>query len=1087
MDKTLELQFQNEIIDRLIANGYLLGDPKHYDRQKALYPEDVITFVKASQPKAWESFQKKYPTDTEASLIKTLERQLSKVDPNASDVDLRKYGTLGTLRHEIRDRGVRFKMCQFKPDHNLNPKTLQAYDKNILRVVPELVYSPYATKEHLEATGTKAKAYRIDLVLFLNGIPIITMELKSEFKQSVDNAIWQYKTTRLPKDPETHKPEPLLTFKRGALVHFAISQDLISMTTKLAGKGTFFLPFNKGTSEGAAGNDTPEDDAFPTSYLWDEVLQKDNILNIIGRFIHLEIKEEEDWDGRKSKKESLIFPRYHQWSVVTKLLKTTREEGSGQKYLIQHSAGSGKSNSIAWTAHQLASLYDDKGEKLFDSILVLTDRTVLDSQLQDTIYQFEHQEGVVGRINRNEGDGSKSEQLADALSKRQPIIIVTIQTFPHIIDIIAKSSTLKDRKYAIIADEAHSSQTGSTARKMKSILSSEQSEGQEEITPEDMLQQILASKKSNPNLSYYAFTATPKSKTLEMFGRLPKPEEKPSKKNKPEAFHVYSMRQAIEEGFILDVLQNYTTYNTAYKLAQKQAEADREVDSKKASKKLGVWVKLHAHNIGQRVRVIVEHFRKNVSSLLNGQAKAMVVTSSRLEAVKYMVGFNKYIKEQSYTNLQAMIAFSGEIIDEESAKKLSFGDEHAFNERNMNPNLKGRDMRKAFATDEYQVMIVANKFQTGFDEPKLCAMYVLKQLKGVECVQTLSRLNRVYKGKKETGTFILDFVNDGADILDSFKTYYKTASLTNVSDPNKVYEILDKLKAMRVFQQDEVDGFWEAFYNKRASQGKLTNCCRPAKDRWTLLYTSATENIKRLESIYERTKATNDPVLLQNAENELKEAKGERDKLVIFKKDLGTFSRFYEFISQIEDFGDEELEKHSLFCRHLQPLLKEIKDKKEEVDLSDVDLTHYRLNILKQGNLGLHEQEESYGLSPASGLGSGRNKDKKKELLSITIEKFNEIFEADKLTDADKINYANTIADKIKENLSVMDQVNNNSKEQAMLGDFQGAVEDAVLECNDLRQEIVTQYLSSKQVQIGFANLIYDMLKQTGGGINANT
>jgi type I restriction enzyme R subunit len=971
-------------------------------------------------------------------------------------------------------------MCQFKPDHNLNPKTLHAYEKNILRVVPELVYSPYATKEHLESTGSKAKAYRIDLVLFLNGIPIVTLELKSEFKQSVDSAIWQYKTTRLPKDPETHKPEPLLTFKRGALVHFAVSQDSVSMATKLAGKGTFFLPFNKGTSDGGAGNDTPEDDSFPTSYLWEEVLQRDNILNIIGRFIHLEIQQEEDWDGKKSKKETLIFPRYHQWNVVTKLLQTTREEGSGQKYQIQHSAGSGKSNSIAWSAHQLASLYDDKGEKFFDSVLVLTDRTVLDSQLQDTIYQFEHQEGVVGRINRDEGDGSKSSQLEEALSKRQPIIIVTIQTFGALVNIIENSATLKERKYAIIADEAHSSQTGSTARKMKSVLSSAQSNDEEEITAEDMLQQVLESRKTNPNLSYYAFTATPKSKTLEMFGRLPKPDEKPSKDNKPEAFHVYSMRQAIEEGFILDVLQNYTTYNTAYKLAQKQAEADKEVDSKKASKELGVWVKLHAHNIGQRVRVIVEHFRKNVAHLLNGQAKAMVVTSSRLEAVKYMLGFNKYIKENKYTDLQAMIAFSGEIVDDESATSLSLNADHAFNEKNMNPNLKGRDMRKAFATDEYQVMIVANKFQTGFDQPKLCAMYVLKQLKGVECVQTLSRLNRVYKGKKEAGTFVLDFVNEESDILESFKTYYKTASLTDVSDPNMVYQILDKLKAMRVFQLQEVDDFWEAFYNKRASSAKLTNCCRPAKDRWTFLYTTAIDNIKRLEMVYERTKATNDPVLLQNAEGELKDAKAEKDKLVIFKKDLGTFSRFYEFISQIEDFGDPELEKHSLFCRHLQPLLRETKEQKEEVDLSNVDLTHYRMNIIRQGNLGLHEQEEAYGLDPANDLGSGRNKDKKKELLSVIVEKFNEVFEADGLTDADMINYVQTVVDKVKENTSVMDQVKNNSKEQAMPGDFQGAVEDAVIASDEIRQEIVTQYLYSKQVQTGFANMIFDMLKQTG-------
>ena len=459
-----EAAFQQDIIDQMIAGGWKLGDPTSYNRELALYIADSLEYVKTTQSKTWEKYKKLYPSNPEQAFIDKLAAQLGKADPQASDKSLRTFGTLGVLRHELRDKSASFKLCQFKPEHGLNPETQAMYEGNILRVVPELVYSPYATEAHFEETGTKAKAWRIDLVFFLNGIPIVTMELKSEFKQAIENAIKQYKKTRLPKDPETNKPEPLLTFKRGALVHFAVSQYEAYMTTKLEGQATHFLPFNRGTEDGGAGNDLPDDiDTYATAYLWNEVLAPANILQIIGRFIHLEIKTEEAWDGRKTKREALIFPRYHQWDLVTRLVQASREEGPGHKYLAQHSAGSGKSNSIAWTAHQLSGLYDEKNEKVFNSVIVVTDRTVLDDQLQDTIYQFEHADGVVGRINRDEGQGSKSEKLAQALEHSQPIVIVTIQTFPFVLKAIEDSASLKDRRYAIIADEAHSSQSGRTA------------------------------------------------------------------------------------------------------------------------------------------------------------------------------------------------------------------------------------------------------------------------------------------------------------------------------------------------------------------------------------------------------------------------------------------------------------------------------------------------------------------------------------------------------------------------------------------------------------------------------------------------
>lgn len=469
MASASEFAFQNEIIQQLLSNGWLLGDPKKYNRELALYEEDVLGFVQDTQDEQWKKFCALYPNNAEQKFIERVASQLNKADPNAalsfSNRELRTFGTLGVLRNELRDRGTRFSLCQFKPEHDLNPETLTRYAKNRLRVVPELVYSPWASDAHALETGSKAKKWRIDLVLFVNGLPIVTLELKSEFKQAVQNAIKQYKTTRLAIDPATKKPEPLLTFKRGALVHFAVSQYEVYMATRLEGDNTYFLPFNKGTAEGGAGNDVPENiNQYATDYLWNEVLLPDNLLNILARFIHLEIEDKEDWEGRKYKKETLIFPRYHQWDVVSKLVNAARSEGPGHKYLIQHSAGSGKSNSIAWSAHQLSALHTAEGNKLFDSIIVVTDRTVLDDQLQETISQFTSTEGVVGRINRSEGDGSKSEKLAAALESSQPIIIVTIQTFPYVLKAIEDNVSLKNRNYAVIADEAHSSQTGKIGR-----------------------------------------------------------------------------------------------------------------------------------------------------------------------------------------------------------------------------------------------------------------------------------------------------------------------------------------------------------------------------------------------------------------------------------------------------------------------------------------------------------------------------------------------------------------------------------------------------------------------------------------------
>ncbi len=1074
MDKAKESTFQNDIINEMLAQGWLLGSPKNYNRERALYEEDVIAFVKNTQAKAWEKFCARYPQNSEDHFCEALTKQLKKADINATNDASRKFGTLGVLRHGIKTTPTHFFLCQFKPENNLNPEVQAHYEHNILRIVPELVYSPHTQVDADCLNAKTAKKWRIDLVLFLNGLPIVTMELKSEFKQTVEHAIHQYKTTRLAKDPVTKKLEPLLSFKRGALVHFAVSQYEVYMATHLKGADTYFLPFNKGTHEGGAGNDNPPNvNQYATGYLWNEVLSKAHLLNIIGQFIHLQIKEKEDWNGLKTKEETLIFPRFHQWDVVTKLIHSAKHDGSGQKYLIQHSAGSGKSNSIAWTAHQLSKLTNEDGTKQFDSVIVITDRTVLDSQLQDTIYQFEHAEGVVEPINNKVGQGSKSEKLAHALANAKPIIIVTIQTFPFVLQAIENSVSLKARHYAIIADEAHSSQSGTTASELKKVLMLDGEK--EDLSSEDMINASLAAKGANNHLSFYAFTATPKTKTLELFGRLPNPALPPSKDNKPEAFHVYSMRQAIEEGFILDVLRNYTNYKVIYQLRQKIEAMDEAVDEKKAKIKLNKWVRLHEHNISQKVKVIIEHFKQHVSHLLGGQAKAMVVTSSRKEAVRYKLAFDQYIADNQYANMTAMIAFSGEVLFDDNDADSGHLIGEKFTENNMNPKLKGREMRKAFDSDDFQVMIVANKYQTGFDQPKLCAMYVDKKLGGVECVQTLSRLNRTYPGKAESGTFVLDFFNDPEEILASFQPYYQTASLENVSDPDMIFDLADKISMANIFTWTEVEQFVDAFFTANKTSAAISNICKPALERWRKQYQEAIQKYQASLDVLKRTKKTKDPVLIANAETVLTETRIEKDRLEIFKKDLGTYVRTYEFLSQIVDYDDAQLEKLSLYARHLRPMLREQIVLEDEIELSNVQMSHYRLSKIREQHIKLVEDEITE-LASGGDAGTGTGQDRKEEFLSVILSRLNEVFIADRLTDKDMINYAMAIADKVSENGHVITQIKNNTREQAILGDFPSATYDAIFASSEAHQEQMMQLLADDGKMKLFQRIVFDLL-----------
>ncbi len=999
-DKHKEKHFEAELVDCLTASGWLEGDPAKYDRALALYPEDLIGFLKDTQPKEWEKLIHNYAADAEARLCERVAKLLG---------DL---GALTLLRHGFKDKNARFQLCQFKPSHGFNPEIAARYEQVRCRVVRQVHYS-------------LSNDNSIDLVLFVNGIPTATLELKTDFTQSIADAIAQYRDDRPPKDPKTKRAEPLLTFRRGALVHFAVSTDEVFMTTRLAGKDTVFLPFNQGNN-GGAGN-PPNPSGYRTGYLWERVLTRDNWLDLLGRFIHLEQKASTDPSGRKKTLETLIFPRFHQWEAVNRIMAAAAEEGPGRKYLIQHSAGSGKSNSIGWLAHRLASLHDAHDHKIFDSVIVITDRTVLDAQLQDTIHQFEHKAGVVCRITK---DGVKSAQLTQALVEAKPIIIVTIQTFPFVLKSIRELVTLKHRPFAVIIDEAHSSQTGAAAN-LKRVLTAEQIEEGVEVSAEDLLLAEMAARKQPPNVSFFAFTATPKAKTIELFGRV-------GPSGLPEPFHVYSMQQAIEEGFILDVLRNYTPYQLAYQLALGGREYDEQtIEKAKGVKELARWVRLHPHNISQKVQIIIEHFRRKIAFRLNGHAKAMVVTGSRKEAVRYKLAFDRYIRDQNYPNLAVLVAFSGEVNDPDSGPE-------PFSEANMNPGLKGRDLREAFNTDDYQALLVANKFQTGFDQPLLVAMYVDKKLAGVAAVQTLSRLNRTCPGKTET--FILDFVNDPQEILDAFIPYYKTAQLTAVTDPNLVHELQTKLDDQRLYTAAEVDAFAAVFFDPNSRQQELQAHIAPAVDRY--------RDRRRRAQDSEDRKAL--------------------DELELFRKDIAAFIRLYDFLAQIVDYDDTDLEKRSVFFIHLLPWLRQENDELN-IDLNAVELTHYRLEALAERQIVLRDDEQKNKLKPITGLGAGGVHEPNPTTLAALIHELNKLFEGE-LSDADLLGYANHIKGKMLENETLARQAAMNSKEQFALGDFNDILLDNVIEGLDRYHEMASQVMGDERIRKAFAGLLLDVV-----------
>ena len=1016
-----EINLELEICAHLATHGWLYTDHDAplYDRPRALFPPDVLAFVQQTQPSAWTTLTKNHGTSAADTLLTRIRAQ----------IDLR--GTLDVLRRGVDILGLKqpIKLAEFKPALAINPDILARYDANRLRVVRQVRYS-------------LANENCIDLVLFLNGLPIATVELKTDFTQSIHDAIDQYRFDRLPH-PKGQAAEPLLSFPNGALVHFAVSNAEVHMVTRLDGPATVFLPFNQGDDDGA-GNPPNLAGGHRTAYLWEQVWARDSWLEILGRYLIAQ-------RDKKKQITKVLFPRFHQLDATRKLQAAVLHDGPGAKYLIQHSAGSGKTNSIAWTAHFFAELHDAAHRKMFDTVVVVSDRNVIDSQLREALFDFERTTGVVATI---KGEGaSKSAELAEALSGTKKIVVCTIQTFPFALEAVRKLAAAHGKRFAVIADEAHSSQTGEAASKLKAVLTDDERKELDDggqVSSEDVLAAQMTARAEDTGITFVAFTATPKNKTIELFGTRPDPSRKPADDNIPRPFHIYSMRQAIEEKFILDVLKNYTPYSLAFKLAHDGKELDdKEVERSAALKKIMGWVRLHPYNIAQKVQVVVEHFRSHVAPLLDGSAKAMVVVGSRIEAVRWQLAVDKYVTEHGYT-IATLVAFSGEVVDKESGP-----DPFTENSVALNPKLKGRDIREAFKGPEYQLLLAANKFQTGFDQPLLCGMYVDKRLAGIQAVQTLSRLNRAHPGKDTT--YVVDFINDPVEVLAAFKAYHTTAELSATTDPNLVFDLKAKLDSAGHYDDFEVDRVVEVVLDPKAKQGDLVAALTPVEDRVMKRYKAA-----RLA--LEAAKQTGDATAADGA-------KAEMEALVLFQRDMGAFVRLYTFLSQIFDYGNTAIEKRAIFYKKLIPLL-EFGREREGIDLSKVKLTHHTLKSRGTAAMSLAAGEKPL-LYPVVEAGSGTVQDKEKAYLSAIIEKLNTLFDGD-LTDDDQLVYVNhVIMGKLLESAMLVQQAANNTKEQfSNSPDLKTELRNALMEALDAHTSMSSQALNSETIQAGILDIL---------------
>ncbi len=1054
-----EIKFEEYVARKLVENGWIEGKAEHYDKERALYPEDVVAWVKDTHPDAWDKLVRQNGNSAELTLLDRLEKAL----------EAKTGGTMKVLRKGFTIAGAGLiEMLQGAPEDQRNAKELAKYQKNILRVVRQVKYCP-------------VREWAIDLVFFINGIPVATVELKTDFTQAIDDAIVQYKTDRLPEDPKTKRKEPLLTFKRGAVVHFAMSDSEIAMATKLDGEKTFFLPFNKG-NHGHAGNAPREDGEYPVAYFWEEVCQWDNWLRIFRSFVYIETKDKIDKHGKPYKSETQIFPRFHQLEAVNSMIADARKHGAGQQYLCEHSAGSGKTSTIAWTAHDLTKLRTPEGKAYFDSVIIVTDRTVLDEQLQEAVQQLDHQFGVIEAIDKQKGNESKSKRLAKALKSGIPIIVVTIQTFPFAMEAILTEQSLKDRNFAVIIDEAHTSQTGATAQGLRAALSLESKQSLENMTLEEVLLEIQKSRVRPQNVSHFAFTATPKHSTMTLFGRPEDPTQPVSNENKPVSFHRYTQRQAIEEGFILDVLKNYIPYKEAYRLGN-QGVADKRVDKKMANRALARWKSLHPTNVTQKVEFIINHFTQTVAHLLDGEAKAMVVTGGRPQAVKYKMAFDKYIKKHNLQGIKALVAFSGkvpgtELGEEDENDPLGFDLNAEYTEYNLNPGLNGKDLRNAFEETQYNVMIVANKFQTGFNQPKLVALYLDKKISGVDAVQTLSRLNRTYPGKEDT--FVIDFVNEPKTILDAFKDYDDGAEIEEVQDVNVVYDMKAILDDASIYNSADLETFKNArgklLIGKELPDNihkKLYAATQRPTDVFNSKLKDLTDAIQEWDKAFDKAHAAKDKKTEEYAESKRSELTIEREKLMRFKTDLGRFVRTYTYIAQLIELGDAELENFSAFAKLFSRRLNGVSP--EQVDLTGIVMTGFTIKARDDQPDG-----EKSPLQPIA-ANEGEAHDREKRFLSEIIERMNDIF-GDVSDNLGQTHFTTQILNIAQTNNVVTEQVDKNSKDQALQGQLPDVVKQAIVQAMTSHNDLARTLLKDQQSMAAYISLVYDIMKK--GDVN---
>ena len=981
-----ELSYEIVIESHLLAHDYVRLGVEDFDQQRAIFGEAILSFIRETQPAQWKKLEALHGSKTGEQVLRDLCKWM---DMN---------GSLATLRHGFKCYGRTLRVAFFKAAHELNPELEAQYAANRLAISRQLRFSSRTPDKSLDVT------------ISLNGIPIATIELKNPLtNQTIDNAIWQYKNTRDPR-------EPIFEFKRRTLIHFAVDTEVVFMTTRLAGTATHFLPFNKGCDGGAGNPPDPAGRKYRTSYLWEEVLQRDSLLDLLARFIHLQVEEVRDDEGRKVKKETMIFPRYHQLQAVRWLVDSARREGVGNNYLIEHSAGSGKSNTIGWLAHRLASLHNADNQRIFDSVVVVTDRVVLDQQLQDTIYQFEHKMGVVQRIDES------SRQLAQALESGVPIIITTLQKFPFVSRQLLKmaeergengTGTLPTRRCAVIIDEAHSSQGGEAATELKSVLGGEEllREAKERAAEEglDEMEELfrsMAKRARQANLSFFAFTATPKHKTLAVFGS--------DEKHK----HKYTMRQAIEEGFILDVLKNYTTYRTYFRLLRASKD-DPNVERKKAAKALARFLKLHPHNIAQKTELMVEHFHAVTEHKIGGRAKAMVVTGSRLEAVRYKQKFDKYISLKGYP-IKSLVAFSGTVQDDKV-------EDVTYTEEGMNLGIKEKELPEKFASPEYQVLLVAEKYQTGFDQPLLHTMYVDKRLAGIQAVQTLSRLNRTHPLKEDT--FILDFVNERQEIQEAFKVYYEGAEMGEEADPDSMYRLKGELDASGVYLTEEVERFSAVYFKPKQRQ-------------------SATDH----QAINAILDAPVQRFRVWQRDHE-DEAELWRSKLLVFRN-------LYGFLSQIIPYQDSDLEKSYVFLRHLSSKLPRRRTGPAYEFDDDVRLEYYRLQKISEGSISL-STGTARALDGPTEVGTGLLRDEM-IVLSKLIDIVNEHFGTD-FNQADQLFFDQIVEEAITdERLKEAAAVNPGDKFELV---FKNLLETLFVERIDQNEEIFVRFMNDPAFQ----------------------